>query len=81
MTEGVLSEVYETEMFFCEKFTTWRCKDKVSSWEILNSTSPPNIEITAMMVRPCDQNPPANIGETIPVCYTHANAGQISTRD
>jgi len=78
MTERILSQVQAVEMGFLQSS---RWKTSRQSAQLRNSqspecrtTSPPNREIPATLVRPCVQNVPGKSGETRPAGYTPGKA-------
>jgi len=65
-----------------------RCDTSRQSAQLWNSqspecrtTSPPNREIPARLVRPCVQNVPGETGDASPAGYTHGKAAQRSSKD
>jgi len=93
MTERVLSQVQTADMRFLRRVHGAALHDKVRSCEIrkakfykirkakLVATFPPNREISATIVRPCDQNAPAKIGEASSAGYTHGKAVRRPRKD
>jgi len=80
VTERVLSQVQVAEMEFFRRVHGLTLRYKVR--KTLNvKPLPPNREISATIVWPCEQNTPDKTGEASPAGYTHGKATRKSSKD